>query len=220
MWKIKNEIVNLHGPTKNNHWRRVGVGGSPSSHPIETPLSACSRKIWGQSRLPWNSSTREKLLYTTRQWTSPNNTRFRFDHNMDFKPAADLDWLAYRFFRDGWARLGSSLPPLRVLPLCQVTVYLDVAATVAVMRAHADSYVTVLAPLLARWLKRRRKEHGKTCERSEDFSERQLFYVLWFFDPVHAQNHSAVLQRDYKGTSRLFCSSLFFFPSFCVCSPG
>lgn len=151
------------------------------------------------------------------------NRRFCFDHVMDFKPAVDSDWLTEEYFshflRDGCARGDSSQPPLRVLPLCQVTVYLDVAATVAVMRAHADSYVTVLAPLLARWLKRRRKEHGKTCERSEDFSERELFYVLWFFDPVHAQNHSAALQRDYKGTSRLFCSSLFF-PSFRVCSPG
>lgn len=55
------------------------------------------------------------------------------------------------------------------------------------MRAPVKSYVTVLAPLLARWLKRRRKEHGKTCERSEDFSERQLLFSYMFFDPVRAQ---------------------------------
>lgn len=36
------------------------------------------------------------------------------------------------------------------------------------VRALVLSYVTVLAPLLARWLKRRRKEQGETCERSED----------------------------------------------------
>lgn len=49
----------------------------------------------------------------------------------------------------------------------------------ACSRAHTSgAYVTALAPLLARWLKRRRKEHEKTCERSEDFSD---MHVLFFF---------------------------------------
>lgn len=51
---------------------------------------------------------------------------------------------------------------------CQVKrFHLDVGATVLATRAPAQPYVTALAPLLARWLKRRRKQHEKTCERSE-----------------------------------------------------
>lgn len=65
----------------------------------------------------------------------------------------------------------------------------------ACSRAHSSgAYVTALAPLLARWLKRRRKEHEKTCERSEDFSDMHvLFFFFSFFsffccfDPVRAQ---------------------------------
>ena len=66
-------------------------------------------------------------------------------------------------------------------------------------RAPAKSYVTVLAPLLARWLKRRRKEHGKTCERSEDFSERQLLCLMCVFfpcDPRACTDRRAVLKKE------------------------
>lgn len=77
----------------------------------------------------------------------------------------------------------SHSPPLSVL--CGSTRWLFTSTSwprlYGHMRAHAESYVTVLAPLLARWLKRRRKEHGKTCERSVDFSERQLLFLMYFF---------------------------------------
>lgn len=130
------------------------------------------------------------------------------------------------FLPPDWARPQPSRR-LRSAPSarCQVTVYLDVAATVAVMRAHADSYVTVLAPLLARWLKRRRNEHGKTCERCEDFSERQLFHVLWFsfWPPCMHKPQRCAFKRDYKGNvtavlqfTVLFCCC-FFFLFLCVC---
>ena len=62
------------------------------------------------------------------------------------------------------------------------------------MRALVLSYVTVLAPLLARWLKRRRKEQGETCERSEDLVERQ--FCAYFFDPMHCA------ETDFKSEGR------------------
>lgn len=73
-------------------------------------------------------------------------------------------------------------PPPQPHPLSgclyQVTLHLDVAAAVRARAHTSGAYVIALAPLLARWLKRRRKEHEKTCERSEDFSD---MHVLFFF---------------------------------------
>lgn len=79
-------------------------------------------------------------------------------------------------------------PPLRPA-LCQVTAYLAMHT-----RAPAK-YVTALAPLLARWLKRRRKEHGKTCERSEDFSERQLLFSYGVFWTPHMHKPPCCAQK-------------------------
>lgn len=95
------------------------------------------------------------------------------------------------------------LLPLSVLGALQVNCLYPRGRVRGLMRAPAKSYVTALAPLLARWLKRGRKEHGETCERSEDFSERQLLCLLCFFvDPVHAQTFVLCLKGfTSEGTS-------------------
>lgn len=78
----------------------------------------------------------------------------------------------------------SSLRP----PLYQVTVYLDVDAPVW---PHARSREVLRhgARSSSRALVKKKEERAaeKTCERCEDFSHRQLLYLLCFFDPVHSQ---------------------------------
>ena len=74
------------------------------------------------------------------------------------------------------------------------------------MRAPAGPYVTALAPLLARWLKRRRHEHGETCERSEDFSDTQLLFFLRacvFFSFCTKPPRCAREELHLTGTTRL-----------------
>lgn len=90
------------------------------------------------------------------------------------------------------------------------------------MRAPAKSYVTVLAPLLARWLKRRRKEDEKTCEQLRTLVRDNFLCLIWFF--FSCTNRRAVLTRNYvqrNVTALLQLTVYFYFYfSYFLCSSG